>query len=261
MKRVLTSIDIDKFPSRVHPILKDAPVYDSSCSRDARVWFIDKDNGYFLKRSKKGSLKNEALMTDYFHKKGLSSPVLEYFSDDEDWLLTERVAGEDCIFEVYLSDPKRLCDTIAERLRMLHELDASDCPIQNRNEVYIQTAFDNYTRGCFDVSLFDGSFVYSSADEAFKIVDENKHRLKCDVLLHGDYCLPNILLNDWRFSGFIDLGNGGVGDRHIDLFWGAWTLNFNLHTEEYRDRFYDAYGRDKIQPEMIDVIAAFEVFG
>ena len=82
-----------------------------------------------------------------------------------------------------------------------------------------------------------------------------------EVLLHGDYCLPNIMLDNWRFSGFIDVGNGGVGDRHVDLFWGAWTLNFNLGTDKYRERFFDAYGRDKLEPDKLRTIAAFEVFG
>ena len=84
--------------------------------------------------------------------------------------------------------------------------------------------------------------------------------MKNDTLLHGDYCLPNILLDDWKFSGFIDLDSGGVGDRHIDLFWGAWTLRFNLHTDAWCDRFLDAYGRDRIEPEILRAIAAFEVF-
>jgi kanamycin kinase len=69
------------------------------------------------------------------------------------------------------------------------------------------------------------------------------------------------MLNDWRFSGFIDLGQAGVGDRHIDLFWGAWTLWFNLKTDEYRERFYDAYGRDRVDPDLIRTVAAAEVFG
>ena len=81
------------------------------------------------------------------------------------------------------------------------------------------------------------------------------------MLLHGDYCLPNIILNGWKLSGFIDVGSGGVGDRHIDIFWGAWTLWFNLKTDRYRSRFLDAYGRDKADEEILAVIAAAEVFG
>ena len=88
-----------------------------------------------------------------------------------------------------------------------------------------------------------------------------KSRFKRDTLLHGDYCLPNVILDDFRFSGFIDLGCGGVGDRHVDLFWGAWTLKFNLKTDSYKNIFYDAYGRELIDEEMIRAIGAAEVFG
>ena len=63
------------------------------------------------------------------------------------------------------------------------------------------------------------------------------------------------------FSGFIDLGGGGVGDRHIDIFWGAWTLNFNLKTDRYRERFYDAYGRDRIDEELVRLVSVIEMFG
>ena len=69
------------------------------------------------------------------------------------------------------------------------------------------------------------------------------------------------MLDDWRVSGFIDLDHGGIGDRHIDLYWGCWSLGFNLKTDRYRDRFLDAYGRDKINEALLSVIGAFEVFG
>jgi kanamycin kinase len=73
--------------------------------------------------------------------------------------------------------------------------------------------------------------------------------------------LPNVILDDFKFSGFIDLGNGGVGDRHIDLFWGLWSLWFNLKTDKYGDVFLDAYGRDAVNIDNIKIIAAYEVFG
>ena len=88
-----------------------------------------------------------------------------------------------------------------------------------------------------------------------------KDALQGKALLHGDYSLPNIILNNWKFSGFIDVGNGGVGDRPIDLFWGIWTLWFNLKTNRYQERFLDAYGRDKADRSVLKIIAAAEVFG
>ena len=69
------------------------------------------------------------------------------------------------------------------------------------------------------------------------------------------------MLDNWRFSGFIDLGNGGVGDRHIDIFWGVWTLIYNFKTDAYCSRFLDAYGRDALDTDMLRVVAAAECFG
>ena len=98
-------------------------------------------------------------------------------------------------------------------------------------------------------------------EEAWAVAESNGSFLKNEVLLHGDYCLPNVMLDNWRFSGFIDLGNGGVGDRHFDLLWGSWTLKFNLGTDAYCGRFLDAYGRDKVEPELLRTVAALEIFG
>jgi kanamycin kinase len=92
------------------------------------------------------------------------------------------------------------------------------------------------------------------------VINTKCHLLSSDTLLHGDYCLPNIILNDWSFSGFIDLDSGGVGDRHLDIFWGIWTLFFNLKTDKYRERFIDAYGRENVDEERLRIVAACEVF-
>ena len=142
----------------------------------------------------------------------------------------------------------------------MHELDFLDCPIEHTSN-YIETAKTNYKLGLYDTSLFPNNWGYASADEAWHIVQNGKKHLKNEVLLHGDYCLPNIVLDSWKFSAFIDVDHAGVGDRHVDLFWGAWSLFFNLKTDAYRERFFDAYGRDLVDAEKLKIIAAFEVFG
>lgn len=253
--------DIATFPIELQPLISDAKLFDSSCSSEAKVIFIDKDRGYFLKAAPKGTLENEALLTRYLYKKSLSANVVSYISDEVDWLLTEKINGDDGISSKYLDNPKRLCDVFAERLSILHDIDYSDCPIRNHTDKYIDTAKHNYRLNNYDKSSFPDSFGYSSAEEALKIVEEQGYLLQKNTLLHGDYCLPNIIFDNWKFSGFVDLGNGGIGDRHVDIFWGVWTLFFNLKTEKYRNRFFDAYGRSKIDEDILRTIAAVEVFG
>ena len=262
MKKTLIDKLYDDTPSEIFDFINGADIYDSSSSPEARVCFIDKDCGYYLKSSDKGTLKTEYLMTRYFNQKKLGAEVVSYISNEKDWLLTKRAVGEDAANERFLSEPKKLCDSLAQYLRELHETDFSGSPIKNRNETYLALAHANYKNRHSDLSLTEELFPFKSADEAYKILCDGISHLKCDVLLHGDYCLPNVILNDdFTLSGFIDLGNAGVGDRHIDLFWGTWTLFFNLKTDKYRTRFFDAYGRDKVDEEIIRTIAAAEVFG
>ena len=259
MKRTPVFLSPDRFPPEFRPWVKDAAIFDSSCSEDARVWFLDREEGFYLKEAPAGSLLTEARQNRFFYEKGLGPEVIAYARLKRDWLLTRRVPGEDCTARQYREDPARLSALLGELLRRLHETDPTGCPVTDHRQKYLDTVHKNYAAG-----LFDGSGRYhscASREEAIAIVREFAPHLKKDTLLHGDYCLPNILLDNWRFSGFIDLGNGGIGDRHVDLYWGAWSLRFNLKDARWCSRFLDAYGRDRIQPELLEAIGAFEVFG
>ena len=261
MERKGITIDPELFPASVNSLLSGVPVYDSSCSEVARVWFIDRDGGYYLKSAPAGSLNREAAMTGFFHQKGLAAEVLHYEQSDTDWLLTRRIPGEDCLSRRYLDDPKRLCDTLAAVLRKLHETDVSGCSLPNRTADYISTAIENCRLGKWHPSRFPDGQQLSCPEDAWAVVQEFSGVLKPDTLIHGDYCLPNVMLDNWKFSGFIDLGSSGMGDRHMDLFWGCWSLRHNLKTDAYRKRFLDVYGRDHFDPDILRAIASFEAFG
>ena len=57
--------------------------------------------------------------------------------------------------------------------------------------------------------------------------------------VHGDLCLPNILANEDKIVGFIDLENAGLGDRWYDYSWALWSLSYNLETTKYNQQFLD----------------------
>ena len=261
MKRTLITVDPCLYPKALRPLLKGGRVYDSSCSHEARVMYLEKDEGYYLKTAEAGTLAREAEMTSYFHGKGLAPEILLYATEgDKDYLLSRRVTGEDATHGVYLADPKRLCDILATTLRALHETSFDGCPMLDRTAEYLTLVENNYRTGKGDPSFLRDYGCFTS-DDAYAIVKENAPSLKRDVLLHGDYCLPNVMLDNWRFSSFIDVGNGGVGDRHIDLFWGVWTLWYNLKMAAYTRRFLDAYGREKVEPLLLRTVAMAEIFG
>ena len=262
MKKTQTQLDPELLPAAAARLIEGAALYDSSCSPEARVYFIDRDGGLFLKTAAAETLRTEASMTAYFHNLGLSAELLFYGAEaGKDWLITRRIPGEDCLDTRYLSDPKRLCETTATLLRMLHETPATDCPVPNRNSSYTAAVQKGFDGSHYEPELFAGLWEFSSFAEARETAEAGFPSLRSEVLLHGDYCLPNVILRDWRLSGFIDLGNGGIGDRHIDLLWGIWTLNYNLKTTKWTDRFLDAYGREAVESEKLRAVAAMEIVG
>lgn len=256
MKRTKINLSIEDFPSKLHPFLLNAELYDSSASSSANVLYIYPK--YFLKIDGRGELKQEALLTEQFHRRGLGPEVVRYLTEDRDYLLTKAIPGEDCL--AYLNDPQRLCRVLAAALRELHEQPPAGLPRSMRLERYLASAED-WDGGYWDESVGMPEFVVSTRNEAWEIMQANKHRLRDDTCIHGDFCLPNIILDRGRFRSFIDLPMAGAGDRHIDLYLAVWSLQYNLKTTRYTGRFLDLYGRDGFDYDMLRVIAAFEVFG
>ncbi|MBQ5761114.1 MAG: aminoglycoside 3'-phosphotransferase [Clostridia bacterium] len=261
MQKTPVTIRLSDFPECFHPLLQDAAIFDSSSSPQARVWFIDKENGYYLKKSAKDTLCREAEMTRYFHKMGLAAEVLAYESLADDWLLTAAIDGEDCVSPEHLTDPARLCAVLGKLLRRLHDTDPTGCPVTDHTATYLAAAEKSYLSGNFDASHIPQAACFADRDAAWQYVQAHRHLLKNDTLIHGDFCLPNIILKDWQPAALIDVDHGGIGDRHVDLFWAIWSLRFNTNTDQWADAFLDAYGRDRVDPEILRLIAAIEVFG
>ena len=46
----------------------------------------------------------------------------------------------------------------------------------------------------------------------------------------------------------------------LPLYEAVQTLNFNLKTDKYRQRFIDAYGRNEVDEDILRIVAAVEVF-
>ena len=202
-------INIEEFPEKLQNTLKDAKVYDSSSSPEAQVLFIDKKDGYYLKIASKKSLEREAEMTDYFKKKNLGLGYISYLSDQsQDFLLKEKIQGDNYLAKQYLKNPKQLCDSLAENLRFLHEQNFEDCPILDHSERYLKKVENNARLKKSNLD-FVTNYNIHTPEEAYDYIQNNKLLLKDDTLLHGDYCLPNIILDNWQFKGFIDLDCAG----------------------------------------------------
>lgn len=257
MIKTKVKLNVADFPIEIQYLLKDADVYDSSCSSDAIVYYID--TGRYIKIDSAHSLAAEAELTKLFHSKGFGVEVIAYISTDKDYLVTRSAVGEDLTH--YLHDPEKLCEILSASLRKLHDQSIKDVPVSSRYKRYMESANGDYSGGYYDESVLMDRFRIHSKEEAWTIMQAGRNLLAADTLIHGDACLPNIIQNKGRFSTFIDFNMAGVGDRHIDLYWAIWSLQYNLKTDAYTDLFLDMYGRDRFNEDMLRVIAAYELFG
>ncbi len=193
--------------------------------------------GAFLKIAPLGTLKRAAVLQEYFHKMNFGAKLLAFDqADGKDYLLVEEMPGKSGL--EFRDQPEWLADRLGEGIRRLHELDASDCPIENVNEQAI-ALYEKETGHAYpgDTSI-----------------------LKKDALVHGDCCLPNVFFSEKGLCGLIDLGEGGLGDRHFDLYWAMWSLGYNLKTDAYAGRFLDAYGRDWVDEARLECCARLSRF-
>ncbi|MFT9305886.1 phosphotransferase [Bifidobacterium fermentum] len=297
------------FPESLACLALGCTIFDTSSSPEAKVYRIDRcrdmtGNGdgfgdatafgdgrrIFLKTARPGRLRHEAVMTRFFHDRGLAAEVLMHETlptpdndaDDgfsqRDWLITSEVKGKDCTHEMYLSDPKRLCQMLAATLHLLKGMPIDDFPIVKHdnplplswrncsralNTLADNGDFVNDDSLCIntDAHYYTDRFGDASIPEIAKVFQKHRHELSSDTIIHGDYCLPNIILDDWKLSGFVDMDSTCLADQHVDVFWALWTLQFNLGTHEFDDRFLDAYGREFINEDALRTVAAAEVFG
>ncbi len=63
-----------------------------------------------------------------------------------------------------------------------------------------------------------------------------------NCFIHGDFCLPNILVRYNKVMGFIDTEASGIGDPWMDYAWCIWSFEYNLGTKQYTPLLLDALG-------------------
>lgn len=230
-----------------------APLTDTSGHSGDKTYFVSGATPGYLKIGPRGKFARAAVLQKYWGEKGLSANVLMYVSEDRDYLITSPIAGRDGIHPDHLAEPARLAAAFGAALRMLHNQPFADCPVDLLGNLLQESEVRAFQQWHLDtLQPFIGD---ASAETALDEVRAHAHILVRDALCHGDYCLPNIMLDSWKLSGFIDIAEGGAGDRHYDVAWGLWTLMFNLKDPAFGHIFLDAYGRDAIAPARLRICA------
>lgn len=151
----------------------------------------------------------------------MAAPTVRTFgaSAVAQWLVTDALPGECAVGDTWRARRPEAIRAIACGLRTIHALPVDDFP----------------------PAWISESWVSRQPESLGARPTGDEH-----VVVHGDACAPNTLITPaGAWSGNVDFGDLGVGDRWADLAIASLSLDWNFG-EGHQDELFDAYG---IEPD------------
>ncbi|HEX8737393.1 MAG TPA: APH(3') family aminoglycoside O-phosphotransferase [Pyrinomonadaceae bacterium] len=217
----------------------------------SKVFRLDAENkdALYLKiapRTLAHSLLREKMKLEWLENR-LPAPEVLFFAAGEsaDYLLLSAISGTDASDASLKTDIPRVIEQLTNGLKTIHALPIEDCPFDERNDCKIEPARELVAKNLVDEDDFDEINLGKTAACLFQELIENKPADEDSVFTHGDYCLPNVIFENKRLSGFVDWGNAGIADRYQDLALLTRSVIYNFGAE-YEELVFKIYG---IEPD------------
>ena len=158
--------------------------------------------------------------------------VLAYEEDNEkNYLLMSKIGGEMSCATYYLEHPHVLTEALANGLKMLWEVNIQDCPRRRDLDVLLKEARTEVENNLVDLDNVEpttfGEDGFKDPNHLLEWLENNRPNFE-PVFSHGDYCLPNVFLENGRIKGFIDLDRAGIGDKWNDIALCYRSLKHNF---------------------------------
>lgn len=170
-------------------------------------------------------------------------PHVVDFGTDEgvDWLLMDALPGVDA--SKCKEDQEAIVRALGEGLRRFHEVGPVDaCPFDFSLDPALAHCKARIDAGVEEwEGLHDDFKPEHTPQTALEELFATRPSSEDLVVCHGDYCFPNMLIEDGVVTGYIDLGELGVADRWWDIAVGAWSVTWNVDPK-WEPVFYEAYG-------------------
>ncbi len=184
----------------------------------------------------RNDLKDEYERNKWLEGK-LNVPKVYYFKelDNYQYYLREKKAG--------LSAHKieNFAPLVGKNLKQIHSIDITNCPFTNNNvDNLLKIAIDK-----IDIILPTILEIYPDMNKK-SILEFLKNNKPTDtVLVHGDYSLPNILIDDNNEVSLIDLGDVSISTKYFDLYYLRKSFIRN-NKMDYFKAFLESYGLSEI---------------
>lgn len=180
--------------------------------------------------------------------------VLEYEEEnDKSYLLMSRIDGKMSCDDYYLEHPELLLKALADGLKILWQVDISECPQVRNLDALLKEARFQVENNLVDLDNVEpdtfGEKGFESPEHLLEWLENNRPSFE-PVLSHGDYCLPNVFLEDGKIKGFIDLGKAGIGDKWNDIALCYRSLKHNFDGV-YGGKRYEGFKPEVLFEELI----------
>ena len=117
---------------------------------------------------------------------------------------------------------------LAKGLKMLWETKISDCP-KKRTLLSMLAETEQKIKDGSLQGLTPVHKEFSDFESVFAYLSQNIPQ-EDPVFSHGDYCLPNVFLDENGVCSFLDLGRAGISDRYEDIYMCLWSMRYNFVT-------------------------------
>ena len=198
--------------------------YDESQAEIHVLKHPDKPTLYLkIRQGASKQLETEYNMLRWINQR-VPTPEPIYYEAEEsmEYLLTSEVSGTPT-YQVEPSERETAVKILSETLKQIHSLDTTGCPVSHSIDSWINV---------LKKQKIDASSL-SDLRPCEKL-----------VFTHGDYCLPNIIVQDAVLSGVIDWDYAGLADPYVDFVscMGSIRFNYGEEAETLIQVFLETYG-------------------
>ena len=178
------------------------------------------------------SIERQIQMMQWLEGKLPVPKVIAYEEDSgKSYLLMSKVGGVMSCDTYYLEHQEELLEALANGLKMLWKVDIKECPCTRNLDDVLKEAHNRVEHNLVDMENTEpttfGEGGFKSPQQLLEWLLNHRPSFE-PVLSHGDYCLPNIFLENGQVKGFIDLGKTAVGDKWNDIALCYRSLKHNF---------------------------------
>jgi kanamycin kinase len=163
-----------------------------------------------------------------------------------DYLVTRALPGASAA-DVWPADQRSaVVDAVADLLRTLHALPVASCPFDRSLAITMAAARRAVELSTVDLDDLDPERSGWTGEQLLTELEATVPASEDLAVGHGDYCLPNVVVDPetMRVSGLVDVGRVGRADRHLDLALMTRSLSSPLNPSygpAHAQRFLSRY--------------------